>query len=52
MLQFQIPENEDQSANAVSEQLGMQAPEVAEVKEVIVKTAGSVRRNSHSEAIR
>ncbi|MCI4381611.1 hypothetical protein PGIGA_G00254020 [Pangasianodon gigas] len=46
-----IPENEDQSTNAASEHSGTQAPEVTEVKEVTVKTAGSVRRNSHSEAI-
>ncbi|MCJ8735726.1 hypothetical protein PDJAM_G00250860 [Pangasius djambal] len=46
-----IPENEDQSTNAASEHSGTQAPEVTEVKEGTVKTAGSVRRNSHSEAI-
>ncbi|GAA6073077.1 bicaudal C homolog 2 isoform X1, partial [Tachysurus ichikawai] len=44
-----IPENEDQATNTAC--TGMQAPEFAEVKEVTVKTAGSVRRNSHSDAI-
>ncbi|XP_047675204.1 bicaudal C homolog 2 isoform X2 [Tachysurus fulvidraco] len=44
-----IPENEDQLTNPAC--TGMQAPEAAEVKEVTVKTAGSVRRNSHSDAI-
>ncbi|XP_060759852.1 bicaudal C homolog 2 [Neoarius graeffei] len=42
-----ILENEDQLTNAASEHSGIQAPEV---KEVTVKTAGSVRRNSQSEA--
>ncbi|XP_053497911.1 bicaudal C homolog 2 isoform X2 [Ictalurus furcatus] len=46
-----IPENEDQSTNGASEHSGIQVPEVAEVKEVTAKTEGSVRRNSHSEAL-
>ncbi|KAF7702308.1 hypothetical protein HF521_001591 [Silurus meridionalis] len=47
-----IPENEDHSTNEANEHAGIQAPEVNEVKEVTMKTAGSVRRNSHSDAIR
>ncbi|TSQ35301.1 Bifunctional heparan sulfate N-deacetylase/N-sulfotransferase 1 [Bagarius yarrelli] len=47
-----ILENEDQSTNATGEQLGPQAPEITEVKEITAKMAASIRRNSHSEAIR
>ncbi|XP_053342932.1 bicaudal C homolog 2 [Clarias gariepinus] len=47
-----IPENEDQSTNLVSEHSGKPALEVTEVKEITLKTAGPVRRNSHSDAMR
>ncbi|XP_036431329.1 bicaudal C homolog 2 [Colossoma macropomum] len=47
-----IPESEDQLTNAESKHSELQEQEVTEVKEVIVKPAGSVRRNSQSEATR
>ncbi|XP_066524739.1 bicaudal C homolog 2 isoform X2 [Hoplias malabaricus] len=45
-----IPENEDQSTNSEIKSSELQSREFTEVKEVTVKPAGSVRRNSQSEA--
>ncbi|KAI4897789.1 hypothetical protein NFI96_022081, partial [Prochilodus magdalenae] len=47
-----IPESEDQSTDAGSKHSELQEQEVTEVKEVIVKPVGSVRRNSQSEVTR